>query len=204
MSNLDGRGIRPRETRHRQLTETDRKQKHIYKLGHIEILWSTRATEMRPSPPHRRELARRNENTVTRASSTAPRTSRGAPPHRLKTQLAAKRHSCRRRDAKRYAVPSRSNPRLRRHSLLGHRHLQLGQPGLCRGALRSGDVRRDSQQSASGERGVREWRELDLILRSSGRPSGRGEAAACGGRVPRGSEGAPGRRVSCGCSRSPP
>lgn len=94
----------PAADRNRQETEA------LYKLGHIEILWSTRATEMRPSPPHRRELASRNENTVTRASSTAPGTSRGASPHRLQTRLAAKRHSWRRKDAKRYAVPSRSNP----------------------------------------------------------------------------------------------
>ena len=139
---------------------------------------------MRPSPPHRRELARRNENTVTRASSTAPRTSRGAPPHRLKTQLAAKRHSCRRRDAKRYAVPSRSNPRLRRHSLLGHRHLQLGQPGLRRGALRSGNG--TAGQSAVGvgraERRTRveRTRSDDLPMVGASVGSGRGGGAAVG------------------------
>ena len=168
--------------------------------GTILVRWSTRATEMRPSPPHRRELASWNENTVTRAEDIARRVSRVR--RRASDAAAAKIHSWRRRAKVRRSLVL--EPPLRRHSLLGHHHLQLGQPGLCRGALRSGDVRRDSQQSASGERGGREWRELDLIFRSSGRPSGRGEAAACGGRVPRGSEGAPGRRVSCGCSRSPP
>lgn len=192
----------PAADRNRQET------KHIYKLGHIEILWSTRATEMRPSPPHRRELASRNENTVTRASTTAPGTSRGASPHRLQTRLAAKRHSCRRRCTRRGTPCPRARTRLElpRFSLLRHRHLQLGQPGLRRGALRSGDG--TAGQSAVGvgraERRTRVERTRSDDLPLVGASVGSGRGGGAGGRDPRGSEGAPGRRVSCGCSRSPP
>ena len=134
---------------------------------------------MRPSPPHRRELASRNENTVTRASTTAPGTSRGASPHRLQTRLAAKRHSCRRRCTRRGTPCPRARTRLElpRFSLLGHRHLQLGQPGLRRGALRSGDG--TAGQSAVGvgraERRTRvERTRSDLPIVGASVGSGRG------------------------------
>lgn len=91
---------------------------------------------MRPSPPHRRELASWNENTVTRAEDIARRVTRVR--RRASDAAAAKIHSWRRRAKVRRSLVL--EPPLRRHSLLGHRHLQLGQPGLCRGALRSGDV----------------------------------------------------------------
>jgi len=104
--------------------------------GTILVRWSTRATEMRPSPPHRRELASWNENTVTRAEDIARRVTRVR--RRASDAAAAKIHSWRRRAKVRRSLVL--EPPLRRHSLLGHRHLQLGQPGLCRGALRSGDV----------------------------------------------------------------
>ena len=92
---------------------------------------------MRPSPPHRRELASWNENTVTRAEDIARRVTqrrrrasdRGGSGN---TQLATVHE-----EERRSLV---LEPPLRRHHCSGHRHLQLGQPGLCRGALRSGDV----------------------------------------------------------------
>ena len=170
--------------------------------GTILVRWSTRATEMRPSPPHRRELASWNENTVTRAEDIARRVTRVR--RRASDAAAAKIHSWRRRAKVRRSLVL--EPPLRRHSLLGHRHLQLGQPGLRRGALRSGNG--TAGQSAVGvgraERRTRVERTRSDDLPMVGASVGSGRGGGAGGRDPRGSEGAPGRRVSCGCSRSPP